>query len=276
MLYSPIFARPVSDLGHGCGFRKKESHDPASQASSLNRTSMSKYDFALDMKSDNSVSQILRHIRPDTEVLEVGCAHGRMTKYLREKLGCRVSIIERDSEPGQAAAAFATGEVLVGPELGDLEKDGWHDHLRKNRQSFDYIIFADILEHLFHPERALKQSIEFLKPEGSIWVSVPNLAHNSVLIELLHDRFDYRDIGLLDSTHVHFFSEQSLLRMVWSCDLRVIRRLDPIQWVSRTEFRNSYERLPWAVAAYLRARKNGEVYQFVWELKRFGLEPPII
>jgi 2-polyprenyl-3-methyl-5-hydroxy-6-metoxy-1,4-benzoquinol methylase len=237
---------------------------------------MSKYDFALDMKTDNSVSQILRYIRPDSDVLEIACAHGRMTKYLRETLGCRVSIVERDGEAAQAAAPFASDATLVGRELGDLEKDGWHNYLRKNRHSFDYIIFADILEHLAHPDRVLTQAIEFLRPEGSIWISVPNLAHNSVLIELLHDRFDYRSVGLLDTTHIHFFSEQSLLKMVWTADLRIARRLDPIQWISRTEFKNSYEGLPWAVAAFLRTRRNGEVYQFVWELRRLGAGPPII
>jgi 2-polyprenyl-3-methyl-5-hydroxy-6-metoxy-1,4-benzoquinol methylase len=237
---------------------------------------MSKYDFALDIKSDNSISQILRYTRSDSDVLEIACAHGRMTKYLSEKLRCRVSIVEKDGDAGQAAAPYASDATLVGDELGDLEKDGWHNYLRKNRRSFDYIIFADILEHLYHPDRVLTQAIEFLRPEGSIWISVPNLAHNSVLIELLHDRFDYRPVGLLDTTHIHFFSEQSLLKMVWAADLRVARRLDPIQWISRTEFKSSYEGLPWAVAMFLRRRRNGEVYQFVWELRRLGSGPPII
>jgi 2-polyprenyl-3-methyl-5-hydroxy-6-metoxy-1,4-benzoquinol methylase len=237
---------------------------------------MSKYDFALDMKSDNSVSQILRNIRPGSDVLEVGCAHGRMTKYLREELGCRVSIIERDSEAGRAASAFATDATLVGTEMGDLEKDGWLTHLRGKGSRFDYVILADILEHLFHPENVLRQSIEFLRPEGSIWVSVPNLAHNSVILELLHDRFDYREVGLLDWTHVHFFSEQSLLKMVLAADLRVARRMDPIQWISQTEFKSSYQGLPWTVSLFLRARKNGEVYQFVWELKRRSAGAPVV
>ena len=236
--------------------------------------SMSKYDFALDMETDNSVSQILRNTRPNSDVLEIGCAHGRMTKYLREQLGCRVVIIERDGAAGRAAANFASDATLVGEELGDVEKDGWREHLRRLRASFDYIIFADILEHLFHPERALAHAVEFLKPEGSVWVSVPNLAHNSVLIELLQDRFEYRNVGLLDASHVHFFSEQSLLKLVHVAGLRLLRRLDPIQWVTHTELKNSYAELPPAVAEFLKARKNGEVYQFVWELKRRASATP--
>ena len=160
--------------------------------------------------------------------------------------------------------------------MGDLEKDGWHAHLRAKGSRFDYVILADILEHLFHPDAVLRQSIEFLRPEGSVWVSVPNLGHNSVILELLRDRFDYRDVGLLDWTHVHFFSEQSLLKMVLAADLRVARRMDPIQWISRTEFKSSYQGLPWTVALFLRARKNGEVYQFVWELKRRGAGARVI
>jgi len=105
-------------------------------------------------------------------------------------------------------------------------------------------------------------------------VSVPNLAHNSVLIEMLNDRFEYRDVGLLDTTHIHFFSEQSLLNLVRNTGLYVARRLDPIQWVTHTEFKSSYDGLPRAVVKYLKARKNGEVYQFVWELKLLPLPLP--
>lgn len=228
---------------------------------------MSKYDFALDMESANSAAEILRNIRPASDILEIGCAHGRMTKYLREQLGCRVTIVERDREAGSVAAAFASDATLVGDELGDLAKDHWHAHLRRKLSSFDSIILADVLEHLPEPERVLGRAAEFLRPDGSIWISVPNLTHNSVLIEILNDRFDYRDIGLLDRTHIHFFSEQSLLKLVRRLGLRVSRRLDPIQWVTHTEFRNSYTQLPRSVAKFLKARKNGEIYQFVWELK---------
>lgn len=228
---------------------------------------MSKYNFTLDMEHDNSNSLILRAITPESDVLEVACAHGRMTKYLQEEKRCRVTIIEWDEEAGKSAAQFAADARHIGPVLGNLEQKQWFDTLSSEPKRFDFIIMADILEHLHNPGLVLRQMKELLKPGGSIWISVPNLAHNAVLIELLNGRFDYRDVGLLDNTHIHFFAEKSLEKTVAAASLRVTKRLDPRVRVRRTELKNSYLSVFWPVALYLRFRPKGEVYQFIWELR---------
>jgi 2-polyprenyl-3-methyl-5-hydroxy-6-metoxy-1,4-benzoquinol methylase len=228
---------------------------------------MSKYDFALDIATDNSNSLILRNVRPGSEVLETACAHGRMTRYLRETLNCRVTIVELDSEAGAAAAPFAADARHVGPEKGDLERGPWHENLKREGRTFDYVVMADILEHLYDPRKVLRQAGELLKPGGSLWISVPNVTHNGVLIELLNGRFGYREIGLLDNTHIRFFSAGSLAEMVRAAGLRVVKKADPVLAVKRTELKNSYRDVPWHVALYLKMRPGGEIYQFVWELK---------
>ena len=78
---------------------------------------MSKYDFELDMKTQNSNSVILNNIKPNSIVLEVGCAHGRMTKYLKETLNCTVDIVEIDWEAGDVAKQWAR-YAWLGPEEG--------------------------------------------------------------------------------------------------------------------------------------------------------------
>jgi cyclopropane fatty-acyl-phospholipid synthase-like methyltransferase len=65
---------------------------------------MSKYNFDLDMESNNSNSVILRNIKSNSSVLEIGCAHGRMTKYLKEQLNCEITIVEIDEEAGTEAS----------------------------------------------------------------------------------------------------------------------------------------------------------------------------
>ncbi len=227
----------------------------------------SKYDFALDMATDNSNSLILRNIKPGSDVLETACAHGRMTRYLSETLKCRVAIVEYDAEAGASAARFASDARHVGPVFGDLENGPWHANFIAEGMAFDTIVMADILEHLRDPAKALARARGLLKPGGSIWISVPNVTHNAVLIEMLNGRFEYRDIGLLDSTHIHFFSSGSLEAAVRGARLEVARRLDPVLAVKRTELKNSYRDVPWHVALYLRMRRGGEIYQFVWELK---------
>src|SRR5271163_2874968 len=73
---------------------------------------MSKYDFELDMKTQNSNSVILNNIKPNSTVLEIGCAYGRMTKYLKETLNCTVDVVEVDEEAGKVAGQWASHSLL--------------------------------------------------------------------------------------------------------------------------------------------------------------------
>lgn len=220
------------------------------------------YDFELDMIGDNSNSVILRNIKPHSKIYEFGCAHGRMTKYLAQKLNCHVDICEIDAEAGLMASAFASN-YLVGTTHGDFTKSNFE----WNKPYYDYVIFADVLEHLINPKKYLEKSKNLLRKDGSIWISIPNIAHNSILIDLWNNKFKYREHGLLDKTHLTFFTRESLLEMVTECGLHIVNQFDLINTVGNTEFDNSYFDIPSSVAYLMQNRPDGEVYQFVWELK---------
>lgn len=218
---------------------------------------MNKYNFDLDMESDNSNSTILRNIELNSRVLEFGCAHGRMTKYLKEVLNCEIDIIEKDYEAIGNASQWANKAWQI-----DLNKDCFYANGK-----YDYIIFADILEHLLDPRSVLLDSLEYLKNGGSIWISIPNIGHNSVLIDLWNNKFSYRSTGILDETHLKFFTEDSLTKMIESCNLKINQKFNLINVVENTEFKNSYNDVPDTIVELMKARDNAEVYQFVWELK---------
>jgi len=224
---------------------------------------MSKYNFELDMETDNSNSVILKNIKSNSKVLELGCAHGRMTRYMKEVLNCIIDTVEIDEEAGQIAAHWANKSFAGNIEDHDL----WDELNSIGCNNYDCIIFADVLEHLHDPARVLTASKKLLKPGGSIWISIPNTAHNAILIDLFNDKFIYRDVGLLDSTHIKLFTINSLLEMVERCGLSVITRLDLINSLEYTEFKNSYQDVPPEVAQFLKQRELGEVYQFVLELQ---------
>jgi GT2 family glycosyltransferase/SAM-dependent methyltransferase len=226
---------------------------------------MSNYDFSLDMVTDNSNSLILRNIKPNSTVLEMGSAHGRMTKYLKEQLNCSVYIVEKDEASGKLAAEYADDSWL-GDVLGDLEQSWWSSDLKDKR--FDYIIFADVLEHLHDPHEVLERAKFLLNDTGSILMSIPNIAYNGVLIDLLQDKFEYRDTGILDRTHLKFFTYSSLKSFAAAAGLSVVKELNAINVVTNSEFNNTYSQLPKSVAEFLQTRLYGEVYQFIWELKR--------
>lgn len=226
------------------------------------------YDFELDMSTQNSNSIIIKHIPPKSKVLEFGCAYGRMTKYLVENLGCDVTIVEKDVESGlRAIQLVPDNHSYIGPVNGDIDKDNWFNQLY-NKEFFDYIIFADVLEHLQNQKHALDCAFKLLNAGGSIWISVPNIAHNSVIIDLMLDKFEYRDAGLLDKTHIKFFTKSSLKELIQSSNMLVTKQFNLINAVGNTEFNNNYDSVPKPVSDFLKRKQNGEVYQFVWELKK--------
>lgn len=228
---------------------------------------MSKYDFALDMKSKNSLSVILENIKPNSLVLEVGPAHGRMTKYMKETLNCDVDIVEIDAEAGKVASQWCRNAFLE--DKGNIEDDYLWSHIL-SELSYDYVIFADVLEHLVDPQKVLSKSKSLLTKDGSVWISIPNIAYNGVIIDLINDQFTYRETGLLDNTHLRFFTMNSLDKMVKKCGFKINFEHNLQNKVSLSEFKDAYTKVPPQIASFLKFRPGGEVYQMIWELKANG------
>lgn len=223
---------------------------------------MSKYTHALDMTGDNSASLILRQVKPNSSVVEFGPASGYMTQYLKETLNCKVIIVEIDYNDGVEASKYAN-ESLIGYPNGDIEMWQWI-----NFDPVDCIIFADVLEHLRDPWQVLKRAASIIKDDGSIFISVPNIGHNSVIVDLINGKFNYRETGLLDNTHLRFFTRESLLQMVADSGLYVEKEMNTYCAVSDTEFKNNLTDVPEEVSKVLQERPDGILYQFIWELKK--------
>lgn len=223
---------------------------------------MSKYNFELDMDSQNSNSAILKNIKPGSTVLETGCAHGRMTKYLKEQLNCVVDIAEIDEEAGKIASQWAQFSFL-GKEGNIEDLEFWE----KPYQTYNYIIFADVLEHLVDPWKVLSAAKRVLDAESSVWISVPNVAYNGIIVELINHQFTYRETGLMDNTHLRWFTMNSLEKMVKQCGYKIVQEYNLINTIRNSEFKDAYTKVPPAIASFLKFRRGGEVYQMVWELK---------
>ncbi len=223
---------------------------------------MANYNFELDLESENSLSIILNYyIEKNSKILEFGPANGRLTKYLVETMGCDVDIVEIDEIAGKQASKYAN-RSLLGAVEGNINNEIWFQSLKNER--YDFIIFADVLEHLENPEKTLTYAKKLLEVDGKICISIPNLAHNSVLIELFNNRFDYADIGLLDRTHIKFFTYNSLQKMINNAGLSVIMEKAVHKEVGETEIRNYYDEIPKSVSNYLKTREYSDVYQYVF------------
>lgn len=222
---------------------------------------MGKYNFDLELVHQNSLLLILEQIKSNTVVLEFGPANGRLTRYLKEQLGCQVYLVELDGEAGKEALRYGVDLVI-----GDIEAYEWFEQFGNIR--FDYIIFADVLEHLHCPLEVIKKSKLLLKETGSILLSVPNFAHNAVLINLLNHNFQYNSIGLLDNTHIHMFTKNSLEDMLREADLYPSRKMATYADTEGIEIPASLQQVPGIDAEYWKNRPFGEVYQFIYEVKK--------
>lgn len=164
---------------------------------------MKKYDVPLDLSPDSISGKIINQIERGAAVLEFGCSYGRMTQYISQELHCNVCIVELDEEAYPVALRYAEDGFC-----GDIDQDGWYLHF--SRCQFDYIIFADVLEHLRDPQKALERAKTLLKADGKVLISLPNIGHNDILVNLFHNKFEYTPTGLLDNTHIHFWGKEDL------------------------------------------------------------------
>lgn len=223
---------------------------------------MGKYDFDLELYEDNPLAWIADRVAVSSRVLEFGSADGRLTRYLKENKNCLVDIVEIDEESGKKAALYAN-RAFVGSGEGDIEKYCW----LLDGEKYDFIIFADVLEHLLHPWEVVKKCKKALVPQGQILASVPNIAHNSIIIDLINDRFTYHPTGLLDNTHLRFFTRESFTKMVQSEGFTVVEEASALIRVGECEIQNTYADVPKEVFKFLVARPEGNIYQYMFALK---------
>lgn len=148
----------------------------------------------------NVAAKIAAFIPKGASVLDVGCGTGSITEVIEKMTGAYVIGIEPDVE--RAEAARLRGVKAFQGYLSEA--------FLKEHGPFQIIMFADVLEHLPNPSEVVMLAREGLIPGGSIVASVPNVAHWSVRQELLTGNFDYQPVGIMDATHLRWFTRRSL------------------------------------------------------------------
>lgn len=228
-----------------------------------------KYDFKMETDESTSVGKIVSQIKEASDILEFGPGNGRMTSYLMEQKKCNVSIVEFDKELYDHVRQFSTDAFY-----GNIDDGNWMEYF--SGKTFDYIIFADVLEHLMNPKKTLKEVKPFLKENGQILITFPNLAHNSVLIDLFNNRLHWNETGLLDETHKSFYLQDGFEKLFSELGLFISREDFTINQVGHNEINTTYENLPIEIREAFKARPYGEVYQYFFALSSKPVENPII
>ncbi len=144
-------------------------------------------------------------------VLEIGCSGGGTGALIKEQLGVTYYAgVELMAEAAQEAE----------PRIDWVKCDNIEDMITQGRLGelpegkFDAILFLDVLEHLYNPWEVSNQMRTLLNPNGLLIGSIPNAGNLYVLWKLMRDQFEYEDEGLLDRTHLRFFTLQTIKNML--------------------------------------------------------------
>jgi O-antigen biosynthesis protein len=148
-------------------------------------------------------------ISAGSTVLDVGCNRGYLGEELLAK-NCVVDGVDINLKALRLAKKFYRKTYQC-----DLSQN-----TPKITNKYDYVVFADILEHLPKPELLLLRSLSWLKPNGRIIISLPNVARLEIRLKLLLGRFDY-DLGILSHDHLRFYTKTGALKMIKNCGLQI-------------------------------------------------------
>jgi len=157
-------------------------------------------------------------IPSNSNCLDVGCSTGNLGSLLHKEKNCTIDGIEINSSAAKTAKSRGYGEVF---EI-DLNSKKNSSVLFSEVKKYDVIACADVLEHLISPEEALIQLGKVLRPGGFFVISLPNVAFVLNRLHLLFGRWEYKEFGILDRTHLRFYTINSGCQMIKSTGVQIV------------------------------------------------------
>lgn len=218
-----------------------------------------KYHQKIDINGLGPLSIALRHINENTIVLDVGCACGDMGVALKKYKNAQIYGLEFNSESVKLAQETKAYEEVHQFNLDTLSENDFPQYKKK----FDYVVCGDVLEHLRFPQDTLKILKTYLKKNGSIIASIPNIAHMSIKANLLVNDFTYTSLGLLDETHIHLFTYKSIAEMLSNLGLKIEKCEWTLQSKQAWQPNNPYPNLSKNIQQFLFNDWHSFVCQYV-------------
>ena len=208
---------------------------------------------------NNPHSNALRLVGGNHRVLEVGCWSGHVTEHLAAA-GNSVVGVELDPDAAELARRFAERVHVVDLDtttLSDVED-----------ATFDVILLGDVLEHFRDPAAVLDDLVTLLEPDGRLVVSVPHVAHIDVRLHLLEGRWDYQHDGLLDRTHLRWFTRAGLRELLAGAGFVAVTADPVVHELGASRLPLTEGLHGSAVRRFVEADPDAKVYQFVVEAVR--------
>jgi O-antigen biosynthesis protein len=154
------------------------------------------------LEDNSSLKKTLHFIGKNKRVIDFGCATGYLAQLLKQN-GCIVTGVDYNQEACKLAEQHCQ-EVII----ADLDFVNVSELFASQR--FDVAVFGDVLEHLRNPWKILEDTKNILNPGGYVVASIPNIAHGAIRLALLQGKFEYTQFGILDNTHLRFFTKKTI------------------------------------------------------------------
>ena len=168
--------------------------------------------YTVDLNNDNnSHSIIANHALGSKKILDVGCGVGYIGRAIKKQQKCDIDGIDTDKVATKIVEKYYDKTYLM--RLGD-KNDKTFLAFQKDSKKYDCIICGDLIEHLEDPGYIISILAKKLAPNGKILISIPNIAHIDVIANLIDGRFNYDEAGILDNTHLRFWTESSFYDFV--------------------------------------------------------------
>ena len=222
----------------------------------------SRYDYPFDPDTpNNTAATLFRVVREGgARVLDIGSGPGVVAGALVHLADKEVTCLDLEDDHLEAAAQRGVQRTV----RADLSGGSWADELAGDR--FDVIVLADVLEHLVDPGAVLARIAELglLADDGYLAVSIPNASHISMLGVLAVGDFPYRPTGLLDETHLRFFTLRSFQRLLEAHGFGIVEVHRTTRRLDETELHDVTWRLdPDLVRQLERQHAETDTYQYV-------------
>lgn len=209
----------------------------------------------------NPLNRIARIIPVGSSILDVGAGNGVLARLLAfQGRDCVIDGVEPDPV-AQKAARFHYRSLFCGTvdEFVSAGRD-------RDCVKYDFIVMADVLEHIANPMPTLLQLKQLLVPQGKLIISTPNVAFASVRLALMNGQFDYVDSGILERTHLRFYTLKSLRELFDAAGLHPQSQFHCLRDPRHTEI--SVESFPLSslILRILETDELAGVYQFLFVL----------